>query len=174
MTSNLRYGFSLLFDPMAHYCLYWDLQLLSTNQIKRCARLILPAGVRLGAKTASACIIISCSENLTGRISSCHFAFVTESFQFPSEHSLAASTPWDLTFLPYIKTLEFQVVSLNPAHNLTPLSWPAYVKTEVLVLRGDRHRIRSIQNDQQAIRHSSVIFVAPYWQYRISCLSWRL
>ena len=36
------------------------------------------------------------------------------------------------------------------------------------------HRIRSIQNDQQAIRHSSVIFVAPYWQYRISCLKVQL
>ena len=36
------------------------------------------------------------------------------------------------------------------------------------------HRIRSIQNDQQAIRHSSVIFVAPYWQYRISGLKVQL
>ena len=36
------------------------------------------------------------------------------------------------------------------------------------------HRIRSIQNDQQAIRHSSVIFVAPYWNYRISCLKVQL
>ena len=31
-----------------------------------------------------------------------------------------------------------------------------------------------IQNDQQAIRHSSVIFVAPYWNYRISCLKVQL
>ena len=37
-----------------------------------------------------------------------------------------------------------------------------------------RHRIRSIQNAQQAIRHSSVIFVAPYWNYRISCLKVQL
>ena len=36
------------------------------------------------------------------------------------------------------------------------------------------HRIRSIQNDQQAIRDSSVIFVAPYWSYRISCLKVQL
>ena len=36
------------------------------------------------------------------------------------------------------------------------------------------HRIRSIQNAQQAIRHSSVIFVAPYWNYRISCLKVQL
>ena len=36
------------------------------------------------------------------------------------------------------------------------------------------HRIRSIQNDQQAIRDSSVIFVAPYWRYRISCLKVQL
>ena len=36
------------------------------------------------------------------------------------------------------------------------------------------HRIRSIQNDQQAIRDSSVIFVAPYWHYRISCLKVQL
>ena len=36
------------------------------------------------------------------------------------------------------------------------------------------HRIRSIQNDQQAIRNSSVIFVAPYWSYRISCLKVQL
>ena len=34
--------------------------------------------------------------------------------------------------------------------------------------------IRSIQNAQQAIRHSSVIFVAPYWNYRISCLKVQL
>ena len=31
-----------------------------------------------------------------------------------------------------------------------------------------------VQNDQQAIRDSSVIFVAPYWQYRISCLKVQL
>ena len=31
-----------------------------------------------------------------------------------------------------------------------------------------------LQNDQQAIRHSSVIFVAPYWRYRISCLKVQL
>ena len=36
------------------------------------------------------------------------------------------------------------------------------------------HRIRSIQNAQQASRHSSVIFVAPYWNYRISCLKVQL
>ena len=36
------------------------------------------------------------------------------------------------------------------------------------------HRIRSIQNDQQAIRDSSVIFVAPYWRYLISCLKVQL
>ena len=36
------------------------------------------------------------------------------------------------------------------------------------------HRIRSIQNDQQAIRDSSVIFVAPYWRYRISWLKVQL
>ena len=35
-------------------------------------------------------------------------------------------------------------------------------------------RIRSIQNAQQAIRHSSVIFVAPYWNYRRSCLKVQL
>ena len=31
-----------------------------------------------------------------------------------------------------------------------------------------------LQNDQQAIPHSSVIFVAPYWPYRISCLKVQL
>ena len=31
-----------------------------------------------------------------------------------------------------------------------------------------------LQNDQQAIRDSSVIFVAPYWRYRISCLKVQL
>ena len=31
-----------------------------------------------------------------------------------------------------------------------------------------------LQNDQQAIRDSSVIFVAPYWPYRISCLEVQL
>ena len=31
-----------------------------------------------------------------------------------------------------------------------------------------------LQNDQKAIRDSSVIFVAPYWQYRISCLKVQL
>ena len=31
-----------------------------------------------------------------------------------------------------------------------------------------------LQNDQQAIPHSSVIFVAPYWRYRISCLKVQL
>ena len=31
-----------------------------------------------------------------------------------------------------------------------------------------------VQNDQQAIRDSSVIFVAPYWQSRISCLKVQL
>ena len=40
--------------------------------------------------------------------------------------------------------------------------------------QGSNHRIRSIQNAQQAIRHSSVIFVAPYWNYRISCLKVQL
>ena len=39
---------------------------------------------------------------------------------------------------------------------------------------GHQHRIRSIQNDQQAIRDSSVIFVAQYWSYRISCLKVQL
>ena len=42
------------------------------------------------------------------------------------------------------------------------------------VREGGGHRIRSIQNDQQAIRDSSVIFVAPYWSYRISCLKVQL
>ena len=53
----------------------------------------------------------------------------------------------------------------------------AYVNTnnEMLFLDyGPGHRIRSIQNDQQAIRDSSVIFVAPYWSYRISCLKVQL
>ena len=31
-----------------------------------------------------------------------------------------------------------------------------------------------LQNDQHTIRDSSVIFVAPYWQYRISCLKVQL
>ena len=44
----------------------------------------------------------------------------------------------------------------------------------VCVGGGGEHRIRSIQNAQQAIRHSSVIFVAPYWNYRISCLKVQL
>ena len=40
----------------------------------------------------------------------------------------------------------------------------------MLLLCTSMHRIRSIQNDQQAIRDSSVIFVASYWRYPISCL----
>ena len=43
-----------------------------------------------------------------------------------------------------------------------------------VLLGGGHHRIRSIQNAQQVIRHSSVIFVAPYWNYRISCLKVQL
>ena len=40
--------------------------------------------------------------------------------------------------------------------------------------RGSPQNKEYIQNDQQAIRHSSVIFVAPYWNYRISCLKVQL
>ena len=43
-----------------------------------------------------------------------------------------------------------------------------------LISNSVNHRIRSIKNAQQAIRHSSVIFVAPYWNYRISCLKVQL
>ena len=50
----------------------------------------------------------------------------------------------------------------------------SYIISRPLHVKRRTHRIRSIQNAQQAIRHSSVIFVAPYWNYRISCLKVQL
>ena len=52
-----------------------------------------------------------------------------------------------------------------------PSRWPRFVHPRSCSIA---HRIRSIQNAQQAIQHSSVIFVAPYWNYRISCLKVQL
>ena len=76
---------------------------------------------------------------------------------------------WDRERLFTMTYLNVLTLTKKTTHTAVELS-NSFINSS----RGPHHRIRSIQNDQQAIRHSSVIFVAPYWQYRISCLKVQL
>ena len=79
----------------------------------------------------------------------------------PSTCLLLSSLSWQASPQSILSSLSWQA---SPQSILSSLSWQA----------SPQHRIRSIQNAQQASRHSSVIFVAPYWNYRISCLKVQL
>ena len=80
------------------------------------------------------------------------------------------SRPLSIGWSPVVKWSKILRKKKQPPNQKLPLharqQWfPLFAETAQ-----KHHRIRSIQNAQQAIRHSSVIFVAPYWNYRISCL----
>ena len=111
---------------------------------------------------------------------SCSFFILPVHFSFKIFLKHLLTNTWSLCMTPCVV---FQVSQPNSSTDLTfelksyfRRNWdlgcfPHFTKVSK---SSPCHRIRSIQNAQQAIRHSSVIFVAPYWNYRISCLKVQL